>query len=63
MLRACATMMECVLMTLSVLVVDDSAMARKMLRRALPSDWDIEVNEVSGGAEAPVACGDLQRTR
>lgn len=39
-------------MSVSVLVVDDSAMARKMLIRALPADWDITVTQASNGAEA-----------
>ncbi|EXI88047.1 MAG: Chemotaxis protein CheY [Candidatus Accumulibacter regalis] len=39
-------------MSVSVLVVDDSAMARKMLIRALPPDWDITVTQASNGAEA-----------
>ena len=39
-------------MTVSVLVVDDSAMARKMLIRALPPDWDITVTQVSNGSDA-----------
>jgi len=39
-------------MPVSVLVVDDSAMARKMLIRALPPDWDITVTQVSNGSDA-----------
>jgi len=39
-------------MALSVLVVDDSALARKILINALPEDWDIEVQQASSGAEA-----------
>lgn len=39
-------------MATSVLVVDDSPMARKMLVRALPADWDIEVTQASNGREA-----------
>lgn len=39
-------------MPLSVLVVDDSPIARKMLIRSLPTDWDIEITQASGGAEA-----------
>ncbi|HRI90610.1 MAG: response regulator [Candidatus Accumulibacter sp.] len=39
-------------MSVSVLVVDDSAMARKMLIRALPPDWDITITQASNGAEA-----------
>jgi len=39
-------------MTVSVLVVDDSPMARKMLVKALPPDWDVEVTQVGSGVEA-----------
>lgn len=39
-------------MTVSILVVDDSPMARKMLVRSLPPAWDIQITEVSGGLEA-----------
>ena len=42
-------------MTVSVLVVDDSPMARKMLIRALPPEWDIQIAQASGGAEALAA--------
>ncbi|WP_291994470.1 response regulator [Candidatus Accumulibacter sp. ACC003] len=39
-------------MSLSVLVVDDSAMARKMLIRALPPAWDITITQAANGVEA-----------
>lgn len=39
-------------MSTSVLVVDDSPLARKMLVRALPAEWDIEVLQASNGLEA-----------
>lgn len=39
-------------MAVSVLVVDDSPMARKMLIRALPPEWDVEITQASGGQEA-----------
>ncbi|MBI2309174.1 MAG: response regulator [Rhodocyclales bacterium] len=39
-------------MTASVLVVDDSPMARKMLIRALPPEWDIEITQAGSGREA-----------
>lgn len=39
-------------MTASILVVDDSAMARKMLIRALPPEWDVEITQAGGGKEA-----------
>ena len=42
-------------MPVSVLVVDDSPIARKMLIRALPADWDIDISQASNGLEALVA--------
>lgn len=42
-------------MSVSVLVVDDSPMARKMLIRALPESWDITINQASNGKEALAA--------
>jgi len=42
-------------MSVSVLVVDDSPMARKMLIRALPPAWDIEISQACNGAEALAA--------
>ena len=42
-------------MPVSVLVVDDSPMARKMLIRALPPNWDIEISQACNGAEALAA--------
>jgi two-component system, chemotaxis family, chemotaxis protein CheY len=39
-------------MSTKVLVVDDSPIARKMLVRALPTSWDIEITQVGGGREA-----------
>lgn len=35
-----------------ILVVDDSAMARKMLIRALPATWDVEITQAGNGVEA-----------
>lgn len=35
-----------------VLVVDDSPMARKMLIKALPSNWDVQISQASNGLEA-----------
>ena len=43
--------------TTSLLVCDDSAMARKQLLRALPADWPVEISQATNGAEA------LQRIR
>lgn len=42
-------------MPVSVLVVDDSPIARKMLIRSLPADWDVEITQVSNGFEALAA--------
>jgi CheY-like chemotaxis protein len=36
-------------------VVDDSPIARKMLIKALPPDWDIEITQASNGIEALAA--------
>ena len=42
-------------MAVSVLVVDDSPSARKMLIKALPPDWDIEITQAANGIEALAA--------
>ena len=42
-------------MSLPILVVDDSPMARKMLIKALPAGWDVEISEAANGAEALAA--------
>lgn len=39
-------------MALPVLVVDDSPLARKILIKSLPEDWDIDVTQAGGGLEA-----------
>jgi CheY-like chemotaxis protein len=39
-------------MSTSVLVVDDSAMARKMLIAALPPAWDITIRQATNGLQA-----------
>ncbi len=39
-------------MATPILVVDDSAMARKMLIKSLPSSWDVEITQASNGHEA-----------
>lgn len=39
-------------MSTPILVVDDSAMARKMLIKALPSSWDVEITQAANGKEA-----------
>lgn len=42
-------------MTTSILVVDDSPMARKMLIRSLPADWDVDISQAGSGVEALAA--------
>lgn len=39
-------------MSVSVLLVDDSPIARKLLRKALPTDWDFRIDEAGDGNEA-----------
>jgi len=39
-------------MTTQVLICDDSSFARKQMARALPDNWDIEINYASNGIEA-----------
>lgn len=39
-------------MSTQVLICDDSSFARKQLARALPNNWDIELNYASNGLEA-----------
>lgn len=39
-------------MTLSVLICDDSALARKLMSRGLPADWDINISFAKHGVEA-----------
>ncbi len=38
-----------------ILVVDDSAMARKMLIKALPTNWDVDITQAANGHEALAA--------
>lgn len=42
-------------MAIQVTVVDDSAMSRKAVRKALPTDWDVEIHEANDGKAALVA--------
>lgn len=42
-------------MSFKVVVVDDSALARKQLIRSLPEDWDIEITEARNGQEGLTA--------
>jgi CheY-like chemotaxis protein len=39
-------------MALPVLVVDDSALARKILINSLPPNWDVSITQASNGADA-----------
>ncbi|RDK04647.1 response regulator [Paraburkholderia lacunae] len=39
-------------MALPILVVDDSTLARKLLVRSLPEDWDVDITLASDGAAA-----------
>ncbi len=39
-------------MATSIVVCDDSAMARKQLARALPPDWDVDITYANNGKEA-----------
>jgi two-component system chemotaxis response regulator CheY len=39
-------------MRLPILIVDDSPMARKMLIKALPPEWKVEISQAGNGVEA-----------
>ena len=39
-------------MAISILVVDDSAMSRKLVIKALPPEWEVEVHQAGNGQEA-----------
>ncbi|AOJ05642.1 MULTISPECIES: response regulator [Burkholderia] len=39
-------------MPLPIVIADDSLLARKLLTKALPVDWDVDVNYASNGREA-----------
>jgi CheY-like chemotaxis protein len=43
-------------MPVSLLIVDDSTFSRNMIKRALPSEWDVDVMEVICGEEALEVC-------
>ena len=45
-------------MTISVLVVDDSAVSRKMVIRSFPPGWDVAITQAANGIEALAALGD-----
>ncbi len=39
-------------MTTPITIVDDSDLSRKLILRALPDDWDVEITQCSNGKEA-----------
>jgi CheY-like chemotaxis protein len=39
-------------MSLPIVIADDSLLARKVLTKALPPDWDVDVSYASNGREA-----------
>lgn len=42
-------------MATPLLIVDDSAISRKMIKKSLPPGWDVEVSEAANGQEALAA--------
>lgn len=43
-------------MSTPVTIVDDSSLSRKLIIKALPPDWNVEVTQASNGVEALDAC-------
>ena len=43
-------------MAIPILVVDDSAMSRKLVIKALPQEWDVEISQAANGQEALTLC-------
>jgi len=43
-------------MSLPIVIADDSLLARKMLARALPEDWEVEISFASNGLDALAHC-------
>ena len=43
-------------MKMPILIVDDSPMARKMLIKALPPEWNVEISQAGNGVEALEQC-------
>ncbi|MFC5430936.1 MAG: response regulator [Paraburkholderia sp.] len=39
-------------MSLPIVIADDSLLARKVLTKALPGDWDVEISYASNGHQA-----------
>ncbi|CAM2196481.1 response regulator [Paraburkholderia sp. A1RI_3L] len=42
-------------MSLPIVIADDSLLARKVLTKALPEDWDVDITYASNGREALAA--------
>lgn len=42
-------------MAIPILIVDDSALARKMMIKALPKNWDVEITQAANGEEGLAA--------
>lgn len=42
-------------MAIPLLICDDSAMSRKMVKKAIPPEWDVEVTMAGNGVEAVAA--------
>ena len=43
-------------MGIPLLIVDDSAISRKMIIKALPASWEVDITQASNGLEALDAC-------
>ena len=43
-------------MATPILVVDDSVMSRKLVIKALPPEWEVDINQASNGSEALEVC-------
>lgn len=39
-------------MAIPVTIADDSALSRKLIKRALPANWDVDIYEATNGNEA-----------
>ncbi len=39
-------------MSLSIVIADNSLLARKVLTRSLPEDWDVDISYATNGREA-----------
>ncbi|WP_019936714.1 response regulator [Bordetella sp. FB-8] len=45
-------------MPLPIVIADDSLLARKVMTKALPQDWDVDITYAMNGREALQACRD-----